>query len=430
METRQANRTLTRVGPGTPMGTLLRRYWWPVAADAELVDKPTKAVTLLGEKLVLFRDRQGGLGLISARCAHRSFDMGVYAIPEDDGLRCPYHGWVYAADGRCLETPPEPRSSTFKDRIRIPGYPVQALGGLIWAYLGPEPAPLLPRWDLFVMEDVIRTVGQVVIPCNWLQCMENSVDTVHTEWLHGWMFEEVLRRNGAAPPPRILAFKRHHERIDFDRHKYGIVKRRLLDGQTEDVEDWTIGHPLIFPGMVRLGGGRNFRYDFQIRVPIDDEHTWHLLYQCYDPGPGVEVPKQDTICVYETPLKDQKGDYRFDYILAQDMVSWWSQGPVVDRSVEKLADSDKGLILFRRLLREQMKIVEQGGDPINVFRDPAENDYIRLAPEIEYPVDKRMVVATSWIRDGDSGNLSPILDLVEEVFARAGRTHAAAAGGS
>src|SRR5712692_1252855 len=160
MESQADNERLTRVGKGTPMGELLRRYWWPVAVNSELSETPTKAVTLLGESLVLFRDRQNRLGLIGARCAHRSFDLSVYAIPESDGLRCPYHGWLYSHTGQCLETPPEPRTSSFKDRIRIPGYPVQELGGLIFAYLGPDPVPLLPRWDLFAMDNVMRCVGK------------------------------------------------------------------------------------------------------------------------------------------------------------------------------------------------------------------------------------------------------------------------------
>ena len=418
MESDADNRRLTAVGPGTPMGALLRRYWWPIATNAELSQAPTKAVTILGEQLVLFRDRQGRLGLIQARCAHRSFNLGVYAIPEDEGLRCPYHGWLYDASGRCLETPPEPRTSTFKDRISVAAYPVQELGGLIFAYLGPQPAPLLPRWDLFVMPNVFRQVGQTMLPCNWLQCMENSVDTVHAEWLHGHMYEEVMRRENMPPPRRIEWFKKHHERIDFDLFEYGIIKKRLLEGETEESEDWKFGHPLIFPSMVRLGGSHSPRYAFQIRVPVDDTHSWHLQYECYDPGAGVDVPAQETIPTFETPLTDEQGNNRFDYILSQDMVAWWSQGEVVDRSQEKLADSDRGLILFRRLLRDQMETVERGRDPINVFRDPAQNRYLRLAPDVDVSEEERGQFALAGVREGDSGELSPYLTEVENLFGR------------
>src|SRR6266576_2871870 len=198
MLSREENELLTRVGRGTPMGDLLRRYWYPIAACSELVEKPTKAVRVLGEDLVLYRDKQGRPGLIGSQCAHRRMSL-VLGIPEKDGLRCPYHGWLYDRNGKCLEQPyeqAEDPDSTFKERIRMPAYPVEELGGLIFAYLGPQPAPLLPRWELYTMEHSIRTIATEEIPCNWLQCMENSVDTVHTEWLHGHLHDYVLERQG------------------------------------------------------------------------------------------------------------------------------------------------------------------------------------------------------------------------------------------
>ena len=149
MLTKEANERLTRVGPGTPMGNLLRRYWHPVTTAIELSKEPVLSVKLLGENLALYRSPNGELGLMAERCPHRGASM-VYGIPEDGGLRCPYHGWKFSDEGVCLEQPAEPEESTFKHRVRIPAYPVQELGGLIWAYLGPAPAPLLPRWDMLV----------------------------------------------------------------------------------------------------------------------------------------------------------------------------------------------------------------------------------------------------------------------------------------
>ena len=187
MLTAEENRTLTEVAAGTPMGELLRRYWYPIAIKSELEQEPTKWVKLLGESLVLYRDLSGNLGLIAEKCVHRRASM-IYGAPEPVGLRCMYHGWVYDHTGRCLETPAEDMEgaeSTFKDRVRITAYPVQELGGLIWAYLGPQPAPLLPRWELLVMENAQRSVGTVTFPCHWLQIAENNMDPVHTVFLHG-----------------------------------------------------------------------------------------------------------------------------------------------------------------------------------------------------------------------------------------------------
>src|SRR5687768_17067664 len=153
MLAKEENEKLTRVGPATPAGELLRRYWHPVAVAAELTEeKPIKAVKILGEKLVVFRDRSGRYGLLAEQCAHRMASL-AYGRTEADGIRCPYHGWKYDVDGRCLEQPAEPAESTFKDRVRQKAYKIEKLSGLLYAYMGPEPAPLLPRWDVLVRED-------------------------------------------------------------------------------------------------------------------------------------------------------------------------------------------------------------------------------------------------------------------------------------
>ena len=136
----EQNKLLTQVGPGTPTGELMRRYWHPIAGSAEMRENPTKGVRILGEDLVLYKDRSGGLGLIQESCPHRRVNL-LYGIPEQQGIRCPYHGWLFDESGRCLEMPAEAPDSTFKDRVTARTYPVQELGGLIFAYLGPKPAP-------------------------------------------------------------------------------------------------------------------------------------------------------------------------------------------------------------------------------------------------------------------------------------------------
>src|SRR5262249_42832159 len=138
----------------------------------------------LGEDLVLFRQPAGDLGLVGERCPHRGTSLTM-GIPETGGIRCAYHGWKFDSSGACIDTPLEPATSRLKNKVRIEGYPAQELGGLIWAYLGPAPVPLLPRWDLFVASNSFRQIAMCTLNCNWLQCMENSVDPTHGVYLHG-----------------------------------------------------------------------------------------------------------------------------------------------------------------------------------------------------------------------------------------------------
>jgi 5,5'-dehydrodivanillate O-demethylase oxygenase subunit len=194
----EVNEQLTRVGPGTPMGELLRRYWYPVAFTRELDEWPVKKVRLLGENFALWKGPRGSYGIMQEHCPHRRASM-VYGVVEEEGLRCGYHGWLFGADGRCLDQPGEPAGSTFKDRIRAVSYPVAELGGLIFAYLGPAPAPLLPRYDLFVWPDVWRDIAHAELPCNFVQIMENSVDPYHVEWLHG-RYGSFLKELAGEPP--------------------------------------------------------------------------------------------------------------------------------------------------------------------------------------------------------------------------------------
>lgn len=377
MLTKEQNEMLTRVGAGTPMGELMRRYWHPIAISAELENNnPTKKVKILGEDLILYRDKSGNVGLIDDRCPHRKVSL-EYGIPEYDGLRCQYHGWCFNSKGNCTDQPNEPEDSTFKTRVNVTAYPVQELGGLIFAYLGSERAPLLPRFDLFTRENVIRTIGYTVIPCNWLQIMENSLDPVHLEWLHGHYFEHVFEQQDR--PVEEWPITKHHEKLGFDEFEYGIIKRRILVGQTEENEDWRIGHPVVIPNYLRVGD--QGAHSFQIRVPMDDTHTYHIWYTCFVPKEGVEIPKDYPITHYECPIKDENGKYITDYIDGQDMMAWITQGEIADRTQEKLGTSDKGIIMYRNMLMKQLEKVEKGEEPMNVFRDPEKNRIIELPQE-------------------------------------------------
>jgi 5,5'-dehydrodivanillate O-demethylase oxygenase subunit len=377
MLSEELNARLTGVGPGTPGGRLLRCYWHPVLPSAKLDENPVQKVRLLGEDLVLYRDRSGNLGLIDEPCPHRLVSM-EYGIPEPEGLRCAYHGWLFNHEGRCLEQPAEPLESTFKNRVTTKAYPVQEQGGLIFAYLGETPVPLLPRYDLFVWDNVARQIGVSVVPCNWVQCMENSLDPVHAEWLHVYYTQYAASRRGL--PHRSLTLT-GHKKIGFDRFEHGIIKRRVRAGGTEEHDNWRIGHPVIFPNMLRINTDAD-DYSFQIRVPMDDTHTYHIIYSVY--RPGAPVPPQASVPFYEVPVQDKTGRFIDDFYIGQDFMAWAGQGAVTQRNREHLGESDIGVIMYRELLQEQILRVERGEDPMEVFRDLEQNEVITLPLEHKY----------------------------------------------
>lgn len=377
MLSKEQNEDLIQVGAGKSMGELLRRYWHPIAISTDVEKIGTiKKLKILDEELVLYRDKSNNLGLVADRCAHRGVSL-EYAIPDECGLRCQYHGWLYDQTGQCVEQPNEPEDSTFKKRIKISGYEVRELGGLVFGYMGPKPAPELPNWDLFVQENVIRTVGYAEIPCNWVQIMENSLDPTHLEWLHGHYFEHVFEQQGR--PQNEWPITKRHLKIGFDEFDYGIIKRRVLEGQTEENEDWAVGHPIVFPNYLRVGDSG--AHSFQIRVPIDDTHTLHFWYTCFVPAEGVKVPENYPISSYECPIYDENGKFVTDYIDGQDMMAWITQGPVADRTVERLGTSDKGIIMYRQMLKRELKKMKNGEDPKCTIRDTQQNQYIELPQE-------------------------------------------------
>ena len=406
----EVNDRMTRVGPGTPAGNLLRRYWMPVAGSSELPGAGTKKVRLLSEDLVLFKDQSGQLGLIAERCPHRGCSL-LLGIPETDSLRCPYHGWLFDKDGACLEQPPEPRDSRFKDRIVTTTYQVREMGGLVWAYLGPDPAPVLPPFDLFVQPNVVRTIGRTLLPCNWLQIMENALDPVHFEYLHGLFGDYMFALRGEQP---LVNAVKHHLKIGFDEFEFGIIKRRVVEGTTEEDEAWRVGHPMVFPNILRVGQGPWSQ--FQIRVPVDDEHTQILWYSVIE-GVDPDEPEQASVPVYPVPYLDEEGNFLAHTLEGQDMMVWVSQGPIADRTIENVTTSDKGVLMMRRVLLREIEAVEQGRDPMGLIRDEAK--YRR----IDLPQERHM-----FFKNADSAELhilrqpgirhSPIVSRIVDVYVR------------
>jgi len=342
-------------------------------------------------------------------CPHRRASL-VYGEVRGETILCPYHGWTFDSKGQCLAMPAERvQKPELLERCRAVAYRAEELGGLIFGYIGPEPAPLLPRWDVLVWQDGLRDIGQALIPCNWLQIMENSVDPTHVEWLHGHHLAWTRARQGQ-PAPNY--YRRHQIRIGFDRFRWGIIKRRVLEDGSEQDDDWCVGHPLLFPLMVRVGAGQQHR--LQIRVPVDDTHTQHYWYSLYRPRPGKAVPVQYGIPVYDIPWQDEHGEFITDFVDGGDIMAWVTQGPVADRTREQLVASDTGIALYRRMLLEELERAESGEDPCGVVRDPSDNAIIELPQE-----RNKLGGGSAFLREAvDMSHVrhSPILDRIIELL--------------
>lgn len=366
MLTREENDLLTQVGPGTPCGELLRRYWHPVAAAAELTEEhPKKRVTILGEELVLFREPNGGYGLVGEHCPHRGTSL-YYGFLEDGGIRCPYHGWLFDARGRCLEQPFEPQQSLMKHSIRQPAYPVQKLAGFLFAYLGPpDRQPLLPRWDILVWANGIRQLEiRPVLSCNWLQAEENTADVTHTYFLHAY----TLAKRGR--PEAGGGFSRPFVQYGFQPFEWGLLKSWVYEGPRGGA-GW--GNLLVFPNMLRLSNAMHWR------VPIDDAHTriFRVEFRPVEDGIPVEQP-EDPPVTYEPSWFNENGEYHMETFSSHDGMAWETQGPIFDRTTEHLGASDRGIAMLRKMLLEAVDAVGRGHDPQGLVREPERNRVIDL----------------------------------------------------
>ncbi len=372
------NELLTRVGAGTPMGDLLRRYWMPIAGASEFDRTPVKNVRVMGESLVLYRDLAGTYGLVDRQCPHRRADLS-YGFVEACGIRCNYHGWRFDETGRCVEQPFEDVANPdarFRDKVRIASYPVEERAGLIWAYLGPRPAPLVPNYEPFEWANGFRQIVISEVPCNWLQAQENSIDPVHFEWMHrNWS----VRLNGASGP-----YAPRHVKVGFDEFEHGFTYKRVTEDTDENDILWKIGRVCLWPNALFTGD------HFEWRVPIDDENmlsvTWHFARVPNDREPFVQA----SIPTWYGPIKDEAtGRWITTHVMNQDFVAWVGQGRVSDRQNEHLGLSDRGVILIRKRFAEELERVKRGEDPKAIVRDPGANAPIRL------PVANR-----SWLVDG------------------------------
>lgn len=367
MLSRADNERLTRVGAGTPMGEYLRRYWLPIAGVSEFDARAVKPVRLLGEDLVLYKDLSGTFGLVDRHCPHRRADLS-YGFVEACGLRCNYHGWNFDETGRTIAQPFEDTTNAgarFRDKVRLRAYPVTAHAGLLWAYLGPAPAPLVPDWEPYGWTNGFRQIVISEIPCNWLQCQENSIDPVHFEWMHRNWSVRLAGKTGPYAPK--------HVRLGFDEFEFGYTYRRVTEDTTEDDPLWTTGRVCLWPNALFTGD------HFEWRVPIDDENTLSVFWGFNRVPNECEPYEQTSIPTWHGPIRDAlTGTWIVSHVMNQDFVAWLGQGTIADRSKETLGTSDRGIIMIRKRYLEELDAVAGGADPKGTIRDPQRNASVAL----------------------------------------------------
>lgn len=390
MLSREENEVLTRVGPGTAMGNLMRRYWLPALLSEEIPepDCDPARVRLLGEDLVAFRDTNGRIGLLAERCAHRGTSL-FFGRNEDCGLRCVYHGWKYDFEGNVVETPAEPADSDFRKKLRHTSYPCREIAGMIFAYLGPQDrCPLLPRYEWANLRPEQVYPVKSLLQCNYLQGIEGDFDSSHTSFLHNNNLQnsERLKRDGAPA-------------LEAEDTSYGMRAISIRKLGAEQVYVRT--SPYIMPSFSIVPGPPTAKFEeddlrgFRFWVPIDDTATWlYILNMRKKPLDDKEREGlRSWVREDYSRVRSLRNDYLIDRELQrtrlfsgiqsvnaaeQDGCATESMGPIYDRSKEHLGYSDKTIIALRKRLLTAVTGLEQGIEPPHLIYDPKENDFSRL----------------------------------------------------
>jgi phenylpropionate dioxygenase-like ring-hydroxylating dioxygenase large terminal subunit len=389
---KEQNDLLTQTGPGTPGGKLFRSYWLPALLAEELPENecPPVRVKLLSERLLAFRDTQGRYGLIDEFCAHRGVSLW-FGRNEDNGLRCPYHGWKYDHTGQCIEVPSEPAESGFCQKIKLKSYPLVERGGVLWTYMGPpDQQPPLPEWEFATVPTDQSFMSKRVQESNWLQAMEGGIDSSHVSFLH---------RGDLSSDPLFKGAKGNQYNLKDARPVFEVVESSggLYIGARRNAENghyyWRITQ-WVMPSFTMIAPRGNHPMHGHFWVPIDDENcwTWSFDYhpirnltetevQAMRDGKGIHVKYVEGTF---RPLANKDNDYLIDRaaqkagrtysgvegIAMQDASLQESMGPVVDRAKENLVSTDNGIIMARhRLLRSVKALMDKGVVPPGV--DPA-----------------------------------------------------------
>jgi phenylpropionate dioxygenase-like ring-hydroxylating dioxygenase large terminal subunit len=397
---REENELLTQVGPGTPMGELMRRYWQPAGLVEELAARAPVPTRLLGEDLVLFRDDQGRPGLLGIHCSHRGADLS-YGRIEDGGLRCIYHGWLYDARGRCLEQPGEPAGSTFQEKIQHPAYPCIEKAGVIFAYLGPGAPPLLPAYEFLEAPEGQHGSSKVFQDSNYLQGNEGNLDPSHLSFLHRLAVDDTeagIRQflNGQYTSPHIET-----ETTDFGVRIYA-VRPGGVDKNYVRVTNF------VLPNFAAVAGHRD-GYSVNWHVPIDDEHHWRFgisfhrsagpaRWQSAIPGAGQADRTEGYYLVrnkanrYQQDREEMKAKSFIGMganFVVHDTCATEGPGNIQDRTEEHLGYTDGGIMASRKVLLDAIRDVQEGHDPPHVIRDPSQNhlEHLFVRNDVLLPSD-------------------------------------------
>jgi len=381
MLSRDDNELLCRIGPGTPMGNLMRQYWVPAALSSELPepDGAPLRVRLLGEDLIAFRVSSGAVGLIQNSCPHRGASL-FYGRNEAEGLRCVYHGWKFDVGGRCVDMPIEPAESNFKQKVRAVTYPCVERGGLIWTYLGPRPTPPpMPELEATMLTDNRIQVYQR--DCNWMQALEGDIDTGHTVYLHlgGVDASEVPPDSWAR-----YALADRAPRYEVTDTDSGVMYGAYRPAEA-DTNYWRIAN-FLFPFYAMIPTGV-LGLEVRVRawVPMDDAHTLAFLITHGAPPPPRNAGRQAVAPPETLPnttdwygrfrcAADGTNDYLIDRkaqktvsftgigsIHLQDQAVTESMGPVYDRTREHLGTSDAMVIRTRKRLLDAARALRDRG---------------------------------------------------------------------
>lgn len=386
MISQELNDRITRIGPGTSAGAVMRRYWQPAALTVELdlAGRPVVPVRLMGEDLVLFRDEAGKLGLIGRHCPHRGADM-CFGRLEDNGLRCPFHGWHFNRDGQCVEQPGEPEGSRMHERITTASYPVVEKNGIVFAYMGPGEPPALPDFDCFAAPDSHVFAFKGLWECNWLQAMEVGIDPAHASFLHRFLQDEDpadsygkqfrdKAGNTEIPMTKLLRdYPRPEIRVEETDYGLRLISLRHMDDGRSHVRVTN----QIFPGAICIPMSNEMTIT-QWHVPIDDENCyWYSMFTSFGQPVDKKVMWEQRIKEHRlpdfAPLKNKRNNYGFDPdeqktltytgmgldINVHDQWAVESLGTIQDRTQEHLGKTDVGIIRYRRMLRAAMDALEQ-----------------------------------------------------------------------